>query len=153
MGVVSGCRSPPAPGRHCPTPATAAPGQPHPDSPHQRSGREGTEPAARPGAQEEQAADRPALGWSWSLRSNNQSHATVRSIQEPHGDAVLRTPAERMHLGRGRAAEPATAPSRDADSPTVPAPIRITAREAGVLQTFPADYPWLSGGLARKPSS
>lgn len=23
-----------------------------------------------------------------------------------------------------------------------PEPIRITAREAGILQTFPADYPW-----------
>jgi DNA (cytosine-5)-methyltransferase 1 len=26
--------------------------------------------------------------------------------------------------------------------PAAPEPIRITAREAGLLQTFPGDYPW-----------
>lgn len=36
-------------------------------------------------------------------------------------------------------AEPAPAHTEDTDAPE---PIRITAREASLLQTFPADYPW-----------
>lgn len=47
-------------------------------------------------------------------------------------------------------AEPSTAPSRDAGSPTVPAPNRITAREAGVLQNFPATTQGTYSGCPRQ---
>ncbi|MFF3372119.1 DNA cytosine methyltransferase [Streptomyces sp. NPDC002680] len=75
--------------------------------------------------------------WSWSLRSNNQTNATVRSLTEP---------ASTLFFGRrvnqcSWVAEPVHPP--DGTEPAeAPPPIRITAREAGLLQTFPADYPW-----------
>ncbi|MFE4055202.1 DNA cytosine methyltransferase [Streptomyces sp. NPDC059096] len=102
----------------------------------------GTVPASRPAA-----ADRPdapanpsvagADRWSWSLRSNNQAHATVRSIEEPAGTLFFGHRANECTW----VAEPAH-PHVDEQELVVPEPIRITAREAGVLQTFPADYPW-----------
>ena len=39
-------------------------------------------------------------------------------------------------------AEPPASSQDEAGSVPVPGPIRITAREAGILQTFPAGYPW-----------
>ncbi|MGW2917795.1 DNA cytosine methyltransferase [Streptomyces angustmyceticus] len=113
---------------------------PHPDSPMPRPGWEGTGPASLPGARDDPPADlsRPAPGWSWSLRSNNQTNATVRSVEEPAGTLFFGHRSNECTW----VAEPVTPPAGDAESPTVPAPIRITAQEAGVLQTFPADYPW-----------
>lgn len=113
---------------------------PHPDNRLRPSGREGAEPAARPSVQGEQAADRlvSVPGWSWSLRSNNQAHATVRPLSEPAGTLFFGHRSNECTW----VAEPAALPARDAESPAAPAPIRITAREAGILQTFPADYPW-----------
>jgi DNA (cytosine-5)-methyltransferase 1 len=79
-----------------------------------------------------------ATHWRWSLRSNNQANATVRSIQEPAGTLFFGHRANECTW----VAEPASAPTEDTDSTAVPEPIRITAREAGLLQTFPAHYPW-----------
>ncbi|MFJ6752146.1 DNA cytosine methyltransferase [Streptomyces sp. NPDC091266] len=76
--------------------------------------------------------------WSWSLRSNNQANATVRPLSEPAGTLFFGHRSNECTW----VAESAAAISSDAESPPVPEPIRITAREAGVLQTFPADYPW-----------
>lgn len=62
--------------------------------------------AARHGSRADQPVDRStqtntaeAHRWAWSLRSNNQANATVRRADEPAG-TLLRTPRERMHLGR-----------------------------------------------------
>ncbi|MFI7097193.1 DNA cytosine methyltransferase, partial [Streptomyces lydicus] len=97
-------------------------------------------PAARPSAQGEQAADHPLSvpSWSWSLRSNNQAHATVRPLSEPAGTLFFGHRSNECTW----IAEPAAPPAGNAESPAAPEPIRITAQEAGVLQTFPADYPW-----------
>ncbi|MFF4767450.1 DNA cytosine methyltransferase [Streptomyces sp. NPDC001255] len=74
--------------------------------------------------------------WSWSLRSNSQAHASIRPVSRPAGTLFFGHRANECTW----IAEPA-----DAELPgegTVPPPIRITAGEAGCLQTFPADYPW-----------
>ncbi|MFF3849648.1 DNA cytosine methyltransferase [Streptomyces sp. NPDC002328] len=110
-----------------------------------QSRREGAGWAARHGTRDNRPVTAPAPTftaeahrWSWSLRSNNQTNATVRSAEEPAGTLFFGHRANECTW----IAEPATAPPRDAQSLAVPAPIRITAREAGILQTFPADYPW-----------
>uniref|UniRef100_A0AAU2K0D5 DNA (cytosine-5-)-methyltransferase n=1 Tax=Streptomyces sp. NBC_00049 TaxID=2903617 RepID=A0AAU2K0D5_9ACTN len=74
--------------------------------------------------------------WAWSLRSNNQANATIRGIDEPAGTLFFGHRANECMW----VAEPAgTAPGTEAAAPD---PIRITAAEAGALQTFPAGYPW-----------
>ncbi|MEU1300717.1 DNA cytosine methyltransferase [Streptomyces shenzhenensis] len=78
-----------------------------------------------------------ATHWKWSLRSNNQTNAIVRSIEEPAGTLFFGHRANECTW----IAEPVTTP-REGDAAGMPDPIRITAREAGLLQTFPADYPW-----------
>lgn len=100
---------------------------------------------ARHGTRKNRAADAPAPTftaeahhWSWSLRSNNQANATVRPLSEPAGTLFFGHRANECTW----VAEPASAPTESTDTPAVPDPIRITAREAGLLQTFPADYPW-----------
>ncbi|MFI0776161.1 DNA cytosine methyltransferase [Streptomyces sp. NPDC021212] len=83
-------------------------------------------------------ARREGAGWAWSLRSNNQANATVRRADEPAGTLFFGHRANEctwVAAPRGDAPVPPGAP-------VVPEPIRITAREAGILQTFPADYPW-----------
>lgn len=76
--------------------------------------------------------------WSWSLRSNNQANATMRSIEEPAGTLFFGHRANECTW----VAQPAAAQPEDAGPAAVPEPIRITAQEAGLLQTFPANYPW-----------
>ncbi|MFZ3548809.1 DNA cytosine methyltransferase [Streptomyces sp. 4.24] len=74
--------------------------------------------------------------WVWSLRSNNQANATIRGIDEPAGTLFFGHRANECVW----VAEPAGAtPDGEAAAPD---PIRITAAEAGALQTFPAGYPW-----------
>jgi DNA (cytosine-5)-methyltransferase 1 len=79
-------------------------------------------------------ASRPGgTGWSWALRSNNQAHATIRSVAEPAGTLFFGHRANECTW----IAEPQDTGGRDR-----PEPIRITAQEAGILQTFPSSYPW-----------
>jgi DNA (cytosine-5)-methyltransferase 1 len=80
-------------------------------------------------------------GWHQSpLRSNNQTHATVRSITEPAGTLFFGHRAnECLWVAEPR---PDTAAPAAQGLGEVPDPIRITAVEAGILQSFPADYPW-----------
>ncbi|MEV8407055.1 DNA cytosine methyltransferase, partial [Streptomyces niveus] len=82
------------------------------------------------------AADAPR--WSWSLRSNNQANATIRSLSEPAGTLFFGHRANECVW----VPEPAEPGGTDTEQLLVPDSIRITAREAGLLQTFPADYPW-----------
>ncbi|MGC5006474.1 DNA cytosine methyltransferase [Streptomyces sp. NBC_01762] len=106
--------------------------------------REGASWAAQHGPRGSRPADAPAETytagahrWSWSLRSNNQANATVRSIEEPAGTLFFGHRANECTW----IAEPvATQP--EGEPQAAPEPIRITVREAGILQTFPADYPW-----------
>ncbi|MFE2140391.1 DNA cytosine methyltransferase [Streptomyces sp. NPDC059456] len=75
-------------------------------------------------------------GWAWSPRSNSQSNATTRGLDEPAGT---------LFFGhRTNECVWVAAPAADSSGPKGPAPdpIRITAAEASALQTFPADYPW-----------
>ncbi|MEV8125385.1 DNA cytosine methyltransferase [Streptomyces sp. NPDC085944] len=110
-----------------------------------QSRREGAGWTKRHGAREDRPAHAPAPTftgeahrWSWSLRSNNQSNATVRSVQEPAGTLFFGHRANECVW--------VAAPSGDItdtrEEQPAPGSIRITAEEAGVLQTFPADYPW-----------
>ncbi|MFF9001603.1 DNA cytosine methyltransferase [Streptomyces achromogenes] len=118
---------------------------PHPHGAVLRSRREGSAWVTRPG--HDRPADRPAPTftaeahrWAWSLRSNNQTNATIRSVQEPAGTLFFGHRANECTW----IAEPATPSPGDTAGKTtvVPEPIKITAWEAGVLQSFPADYPW-----------
>lgn len=102
---------------------------------------------ARHGQRDNRPADAPAPTftaeahrWSWSLRSNNQTHATVRNIDEPAGTLFFGHRANECLW----VAEPHPHHTNQPQQETgdVPGPIRITAAEAGILQTFPADYPW-----------
>ncbi|MCX5203168.1 DNA cytosine methyltransferase [Streptomyces sp. NBC_00237] len=109
-----------------------------------RSRREGAGWAARHGTRDNRPADRPAPTftaeahrWAWALRSNNQANATTRSSDEPAGTLFFGHRANECVW----IAEPAPA-QPDQDPVTPPDPIRITAAEAGTLQTFPAAYPW-----------
>lgn len=106
---------------------------------------EGAGWAARYGTRGNRAADAPALThtaqahrWSWSLRSNNQANATVRPVSEPAGTLFFGHRANECTW----VAEPAPAPTKDTGTSAVPEPIRIAAREASLLQTFPGTYPW-----------
>ncbi|MEV0691229.1 DNA cytosine methyltransferase [Streptomyces sp. NPDC050388] len=78
-----------------------------------------------------------ATHWKWSLRSNNQANATVRPLDEPAGTLFFGHRANECTW----IAEPASTPPHE-DAHPAPEPIRITAPEAGILQSFPADYPW-----------
>ncbi len=93
-------------------------------------------PTDRTGPTESPAASVTPTLWRWTLRSNNQANATVRAVDEPAGTLFFGHRANACVWQ----AEPVDRTTPD----TVPAPdpIRITAAEAGLLQTFPADYPW-----------
>lgn len=108
-----------------------------------QSRREGAGWTARHGAREDRPADEPAPTftgeahrWSWSLRSNNQSKATVRRSDEPAGTLFF------GHRANECVWIAEAASSTAVEEQPAPESIRITAQEAGRLQTFPADYPW-----------
>jgi DNA (cytosine-5)-methyltransferase 1 len=92
---------------------------------------------SRDGPRSATSADAPAptftikaTHWKWSLRSNNQANATVRNLDEP---------AATLFFGH-RANECTWQQTNAQGEPTLR--INLTTAEAGVLQTFPADYPW-----------
>ncbi|MFE7272423.1 DNA cytosine methyltransferase [Streptomyces sp. NPDC057623] len=78
-----------------------------------------------------------ARRWAWSLRSNNQANATVRRLSEPAGTLFFGHRANECTW-----VADTTAGRLEGEQQPVPDPIRITAREAGILQSFPAEYPW-----------
>ncbi|MGW2477928.1 DNA cytosine methyltransferase [Streptomyces sp. NPDC001665] len=82
--------------------------------------------------------------WDWSLRSNNQAHATVRGMSEPAGTLFFGHRSNECTW----VAQPAP-PLEASGTGAAPEPIRITAQEAGLLQTFPATYPWSGNQSAR----
>lgn len=82
--------------------------------------------------------------WDWSLRSNNQVNATIRALSEPAGTLFFGHRSNECTW----VAQPA--PTLDeSGARAAPEPIRITAQEAGILQTFPATYPWSGNQSAR----
>lgn len=108
-----------------------------------QSRREGSGWAERHGTRENRPADQPAPTftaeahrWSWSLRSNSQANATTRRLDEPAGTLYFGNRSNECVWVR----EPITAEPHE-EQPAAES-IRITAQEAGVLQTFPAAYPW-----------
>ncbi|MEU5162277.1 DNA cytosine methyltransferase [Streptomyces sp. NPDC020875] len=101
------------------------------------SRREGPGYAEQHGPRENRPAGAPAPTFttephrrSWSLRSNNQTNATVRRADEPAGTLFF-----------GHRANECVWEAEPTDGGAVES-IRITAAEAGLLQTFPAAYPW-----------
>jgi DNA (cytosine-5)-methyltransferase 1 len=80
-----------------------------------------------------------AAQWTWSLRTNNQANATVRDASAPAGTLFF---GHRAHECRWVAESPDTTTPADHHGGVAPDPIRITAVEAGILQSFPAAYPW-----------
>ncbi|MGP3756875.1 DNA cytosine methyltransferase [Streptomyces sp. IBSNAI001] len=117
---------------------------PRPDGIDLHPGREATDSAAGHGTDTSSDANTPARtvvateAHRWFLRSNNQVNATVRPLSEPAGTLFFGHRSNECTW----IAEPPASSQDGAGSVPVPGPIRITAREAGILQTFPADYPW-----------
>ncbi|MGW1015430.1 DNA cytosine methyltransferase [Streptomyces niveus] len=95
-------------------------------------------PSARDDRPVEEAVAAGALRWAWSLRSNNQANATIRSLSEPAGTLFFGHRANECVW----VPEPTERRRADGGQLVVPESIRITAQEAGLLQTFPSDYPW-----------
>lgn len=98
--------------------------------------------AARPCAcAAEFAVSCPARGgWQWALRSNSQANASVRPVTEPAATLFFGNRANECVWTPA----PAASTRRDVQPTEAEAPlaIRITDTEAGILQSFPADYPW-----------
>lgn len=111
---------------------------PRPDGVVLPSRSEGAGWAARHSTRDNRPAE--AHRWSWSLRSSNQANATVRPLDELAGRLSFGHRANECTWVAESATPSATAAGTDAAA--VPEPIRITAREAGLLQTFPGDCPW-----------
>lgn len=98
-------------------------------------------PSVRHGVTEKRPTAAPTCAseaprWSWSLRSNNQANATVRRADEPAGTLFF------GHRSNECVWVAELAPRGTDSERTAPESIRITAQEAGLLQTFPADYSW-----------
>lgn len=77
-----------------------------------------------------------ALGWGpgergdWRFRVNAQAKATIRYLDEPAPTLTVGHSAAEMRW------EPRS------EWKVAPDSVRVTVQEAGVLQSFPADYPW-----------
>ncbi|WP_329377001.1 DNA cytosine methyltransferase [Streptomyces sp. NBC_01351] len=95
-----------------------------------RSSKTGPPCRCREGAR---PSPRCTAGPDWVLRSNSQANAAVRPVTEP---------AATLFFGN-RANECIWTTRSTTALCSVAAPaIRITAEEAGILQSFPAAYPW-----------
>ncbi|WP_346012525.1 DNA cytosine methyltransferase [Streptomyces sp. SID3343] len=81
---------------------------------------------------------------SWVLRSNSQAHAAIRRLDEPAPTLFF---GHRANESRWEAADHGGLHRVASIAPRSP-DLRLTIAQAGVLQTFPADYPW-QGGRSR----
>lgn len=137
--------SPPAPVRHSPTPGSGACGDrngpPQTGCSNRRLvdqvGHRDTDPLPHTPDAPAPAFTSRATHWKWSLHSNNQANATVHRADEPAGTLFF------GHLANECTwiAEPVGTLLPNGPE-AAPEPIRITTREAGILKTLPADYPW-----------
>ncbi|MET9556791.1 DNA cytosine methyltransferase [Streptomyces sp. NPDC006645] len=109
-----------------------------PSSPPRKDAGRPAPPGTRDDCPVEEPVAAGAHRWSWSLRSNNQANATIRSLSEPAGTLFFGHRANEC-VWVPESSEPRRA---DVGQVVVPESVRITAREAGLLQTFPAGYPW-----------
>ncbi|WP_407836207.1 DNA cytosine methyltransferase [Streptomyces sp. DSM 116496] len=83
--------------------------------------------------EEARPSPRCTAGPDWVLRSNSQANAAVRPVTEP---------AATLFFGNRANEYIWTTRSTTALCSAAAPAIRITAEEAGILQTFPASYPW-----------
>jgi DNA (cytosine-5)-methyltransferase 1 len=106
-----------------------------------------------------QSTDDPAMtvafGHSdmvWTLRNGTQDNACTRELDEPAGtlffggrgnavDWVKERPATTV-CGDARIGSPGHKDKAGGEAQFSGDSVRVTVQEAGVLQSFPADYPW-----------
>lgn len=88
----------------------------------------------------------------WALRNGNQANACERRMDEPAGtlyfgartnavDWVQTRPATTV-CGDARLGAPGHRDREGGEKQFGEGSVRITVQEAGILQSFPADYPW-----------
>lgn len=91
------------------------------------------------------SSDRPAptltskAGMQWVLRASNQANSAIRPDDRPAPTMLFAHACNDVRFypaGTERAGEPMRAADRPAESS------KLEVWEAGVLQSFPADYPW-----------
>ena len=88
---------------------------------------------------------------AWALRAGNQANAAVRPVTEADrpewtSDRPATTVQADPRIGR-----PGRKDWAGGESQFDRGSVRVSVQEAGVLQSFPADYPWQ--GLARRTNS
>lgn len=77
----------------------------------------------------------PSASGRWVLRSNSQNHAAIRSLSQPASTLFFGHRINECTWTRQ-----ATDTNNNLAAPRQSIP--ITAAEAGILQSFPPDYPW-----------
>ena len=89
---------------------------------------------------------------TWLLRNGTQDNACTRALDEPAGtvffgqrgnavDWVMDRPATSV-LGDARIAPPGHRDRKGGERQFGADTVRVTVQEAGILQSFPGDYPW-----------
>lgn len=99
---------------------------------------------ARHGPRDDRMGSEPAMtltskGRSW-LRMGNANGATVRRVEEPAPTVLF---GHRSNAVEWHHKQPLSRDEREAvGSAAGEGGVRVTVAEGGVLQSFPADYPW-----------